>query len=222
MGRQRLQQSASEAALKSKLRKGPVSKKLNLACTACQLYTQDQSTVIRSTFKFIQSSSDLSPPTHRNFCYYHVGRLVIVCYVQKFVVFTLHTLPVRDCRLPVLMNLNRFVVRAFYASYKMSKGIKRLGETALQPEPKKPAIGHWANGLLAAMDDPNLRVYSDERVVVIKDRYPKAKFHFLVLPKEPLSSLKVVGLKHIDLLQYMHDVGQRIAKKEEHGNRRFK
>lgn len=122
------------------------------------------------------------------------------------------------------LHLNSFAVRAFSTCYKMSKGIKRLteGETGSQPEAKKPAFGHWANGLLAAMYDPNLRVYADDRVVVIRDRYPKAKFHFLVLPKEPLSSLKVVERKHIDLLQYMHDVGQRIAQKEEHGNSRFR
>lgn len=33
--------------------------------------------------------------------------------------------------------------------------------------------GHWNMGLLASMDDPDLRIASDERIVIIKDKYPK-------------------------------------------------
>ena len=40
------------------------------------------------------------------------------------------------------------------------------------PEKKKP-FGHWSQGLLSSMDDPELKVDSDDKVVVIKDKYPK-------------------------------------------------
>lgn len=35
--------------------------------------------------------------------------------------------------------------------------------------------GHWSQGLLASINDPNLIVESDERVVIIKDKYPKVR-----------------------------------------------
>ena len=38
--------------------------------------------------------------------------------------------------------------------------------------------GHWSRGLLASMDDPELKVTEDDKVVIIKDKYPKV---FLML-----------------------------------------
>lgn len=43
--------------------------------------------------------------------------------------------------------------------------------------------------LLADMKDPLLHVMSNETLVVIEDKFPKAKFHFLVLPKENIRSI---------------------------------
>lgn len=37
---------------------------------------------------------------------------------------------------------------------------------------KKP-FGHWSMGLKSSMDDPELRVDSDDKCVIIKDKYPK-------------------------------------------------
>ena len=36
----------------------------------------------------------------------------------------------------------------------------------------RPA-GHWSAGLTASMDDPNLKVDEDDKVIIIKDKYPK-------------------------------------------------
>lgn len=47
----------------------------------------------------------------------------------------------------------------------------------------------WEYGLLDAMNFPSLRIISNDIAVVIKDRYPKAKYHFLVLPKEDIDNL---------------------------------
>ena len=45
---------------------------------------------------------------------------------------------------------------------------------AKEPPAKKP-FGHWSQGLLASMDDPELKVESDDKVVIIKDKYPKVQ-----------------------------------------------
>ena len=52
---------------------------------------------------------------------------------------------------------------------------KRKAETqnATKGPPVKKAFGHWSQGLLASMDDPELKVDSDDKVVIIKDKYPK-------------------------------------------------
>ncbi|KAJ1529425.1 hypothetical protein ONE63_006204 [Megalurothrips usitatus] len=104
----------------------------------------------------------------------------------------------------------------------MSKSLKRQSEDDAGNEAKKPVVGHWANGLLTAMEDPNLRIFSDSKVVVIKDKYPKAKFHFLVLPKKSIPNLSSITSKHIKLLQHIHDVGREIAEREEHKNINFR
>ncbi len=43
-------------------------------------------------------------------------------------------------------------------------------KTATQPAAKK---GHWSLGLLDSMNDPQLQVYKDDKLVIIKDKYPK-------------------------------------------------
>ncbi|KAK7090073.1 aprataxin-like [Littorina saxatilis] len=73
--------------------------------------------------------------------------------------------------------------------------------------------GHWSMGLLASMDDPELKVTADEKVVVIKDKYPKAKFHFLILPKEKIPNLNSLKPSHLDLLRHIHKKGEEIAGK---------
>lgn len=82
------------------------------------------------------------------------------------------------------------------------------------PEKKSKPNTFWALGLLNAMDDPDLKVFSDDEVVVIKDKYPKAKFHYLVLPKENISDLKKVDNNHVELLKHMDDVGRKVVEDE--------
>ncbi|KAG5898076.1 hypothetical protein JTB14_001781 [Gonioctena quinquepunctata] len=64
-------------------------------------------------------------------------------------------------------------------------------------------VGHWALGLLKTMEDPKFIIESDDLVTVIKDAYPKAEFHYLVLPKEDISNLKALTEDHVDLLKHM-------------------
>ncbi|XP_037058398.1 aprataxin isoform X4 [Peromyscus leucopus] len=75
---------------------------------------------------------------------------------------------------------------------------------------KEESLGHWSQGLKVSMKDPKMQVYKDELVVVIKDKYPKARHHWLVLPWASISSLKVVTSEHLDLLKHMHTVGEKV------------
>ena len=78
--------------------------------------------------------------------------------------------------------------------------------------PAQPANHHWSQGLLAAMNDPALVLRDSGRAVVIKDKYPKAKFHYLVLPKDRIPDLKsLVGSEHIDLIEHLYDLGKEMA-----------
>ncbi|XP_029777025.1 aprataxin isoform X1 [Suricata suricatta] len=75
---------------------------------------------------------------------------------------------------------------------------------------KKESLGHWSQGLKISMQDPQMQVYKDEQVVVIKDKYPKARHHWLVLPWASISSLKAVTREHFELLKHMHTVGEKM------------
>jgi aprataxin len=75
---------------------------------------------------------------------------------------------------------------------------------------KKESLGHWSQGLKISMQDPKMQVYKDEHVVVIKDKYPKARHHWLVLPWASISSLKAVTSEHLELLKHMHTVGEKV------------
>jgi len=80
------------------------------------------------------------------------------------------------------------------------------------PAKKASTMGHWSMKLLQSMEDPNMIVESDSLTVTIKDAFPKAKHHYLILPKESLSSLRSLTVKHISLLEHMDKRGQSLAK----------
>lgn len=82
------------------------------------------------------------------------------------------------------------------------------GET---PQPQVKVPGAWSQGLKVSMLDPAMQVFKDDKVVVIKDKYPKARYHWLVLPWQSISSLKMLRAEHLELLQHMHAVGEKIA-----------
>lgn len=56
-----------------------------------------------------------------------------------------------------------------------------------------------------------LQVYKDEKVVVIKDKYPKARYHWLVLPWDSIPSLKALRREHVELLEHMEQVGEHMV-----------
>lgn len=86
-----------------------------------------------------------------------------------------------------------------------------------EPPAKK---GHWALGLVDSMKDPELKVQEDDRVVVIKDKFPKAEFHYLILPKDEIPGILSLGKQHEDLLEHMENVAENL--KTKHCHREFK
>ena len=77
------------------------------------------------------------------------------------------------------------------------------------PRPQKmtgnpPHSSHWSQGLYASMNDPDMKMYQDDKVVIIKDKYPKATHHFLALPLEKIKDLASMDRTHLPLLEHMH------------------
>lgn len=52
----------------------------------------------------------------------------------------------------------------------------------------------WAFGLLDKMKDPSNWIISNDEIVVIADKFPKAKFHFLVLPRQNIPDIFEVSV----------------------------
>lgn len=65
------------------------------------------------------------------------------------------------------------------------------------------------------MEDPQLRVKEDDQIVVIKDKYPKAQFHYLILPKADIPSLWHIKKENEDLLLHMHNIANDLIKDHE-------
>ena len=113
-----------------------------------------------------------------------------------------------------------------HAKYCIRNAMKRGGsrlddpsslEAEAPPPPKRKAgdgAGHWAMKLLASMENPELVVSSDDLVVTIKDAYPKAKHHYLVLPRADIPHLRALGSSHVALLEHMLDCGKELAERQ--------
>jgi len=73
--------------------------------------------------------------------------------------------------------------------------------------------GHWSNGLLSSMNDPEYVVSSTDSVVIIKDKYPKAKHHFLILPKKKINNLSCIAPEDLELLKHMEEEAKNLTSK---------
>lgn len=96
----------------------------------------------------------------------------------------------------------------------MKRGVEKVStDPAEGGEEKKPRKNpsKWQEGLVETMKNPEMKVMEDEWVVCIKDKYPKAKCHFLVLPKEDIRSVASLKPEHVNLLQHMERVAREIA-----------
>lgn len=75
---------------------------------------------------------------------------------------------------------------------------------------KKLKINHWSRGLIEAAKDPKIIKHEDSYTYVILDKYPKAKYHYLVVSKQNIPSIRHVTKSDIDLLKHMEKVAKGI------------
>lgn len=78
-------------------------------------------------------------------------------------------------------------------------------------------MGDWRNNLLKTMNDPNSIVYRDNSVVIIKDKYPKSEYHYLVLPYQDIPSLKSCSYQHKPIIDYMESKAREFARSHHTG-----
>ena len=60
---------------------------------------------------------------------------------------------------------------------------------------------HWSQALYNSMEDPEMLIFKSDTICIIKDKYPKAQKHFLVLPLEKISTL--FELEDLELVKQM-------------------
>eukprot|EP00092_Neocalanus_flemingeri_P040217 GFUD01043805.1.p1 GENE.GFUD01043805.1~~GFUD01043805.1.p1 ORF type:complete len:323 (+),score=116.23 GFUD01043805.1:60-1028(+) len=88
---------------------------------------------------------------------------------------------------------------------------KNVETTNIAKRSSKPSSNHWSQGLLSSMEDPDLLVTSNTDLVTIKDKYPKACHHYLVLPKKQLPNLQCLTKDDLDLLNMMDSEAARLT-----------
>ena len=88
---------------------------------------------------------------------------------------------------------------------------------AVKPQPRagKPAAGGWANALSPYIINPEGHAdsvyYYDDDLVVIYDKYPKAKFHLLVMPRKHVNGFEALTVADLPMLETMRARAQLIA-----------
>ncbi|CAH1372513.1 hypothetical protein MTP99_014003 [Tenebrio molitor] len=122
----------------------------------------------------------------------------------------------------IRLILSTYLSRKFSINMAKRKSDVKATNTTNLKKPKTGGGGHWSLGLATSVNDPAYFVKSDDLVNVIKDKYPKAKYHFLIMPKEKISSLKAVTGQHQGLLKHMEDVATEIANDKKHEGSTFK
>jgi len=86
------------------------------------------------------------------------------------------------------------------------------------PVPPHPYVrSNWTTGLRS---DQERVVHSTSTVVVLKDKFPKAMHHYLVLPKEKIDNLLNLTKGHLDLLMEMEEVAREMVAR--HPDSQFK
>lgn len=78
---------------------------------------------------------------------------------------------------------------------------------------KSSNTSHWNFGLLQSMNNPGLKVLEKSDHVVIKDKFPKAEYHFLILPLERIQNCASLKSEHVPLLKNMVQTAWELADK---------
>lgn len=59
---------------------------------------------------------------------------------------------------------------------------------------------------------PSEQLYQDDQLIVIKDKYPKAPTHLLIIPREHIVSLNEIESRHANLMSHIFLKVKEIAK----------
>lgn len=59
---------------------------------------------------------------------------------------------------------------------------------------------------------PSEKVFENERIIAIKDIYPKAPVHLLIMPKKEIRNLQSLSLDDLNLISEIVAVAQKLAK----------
>lgn len=62
---------------------------------------------------------------------------------------------------------------------------------------------------------PATRVYENEHLIVIKDLYPVAPVHLLIIPRKEIPSIQALAEKDLPLMQEIVKAAQHVAKEFE-------
>jgi len=107
---------------------------------------------------------------------------------------------------------------------------RKQSKAAAVPAPAAkaaPAKGGWSAALFRYVDAPescgDAVVCFDKEIVVVHDKFPKARYHFLVLPRQHIPTFAQLSTRHLPLLRKMYDKGQSIiAEKQSRSGLHFR
>lgn len=137
--------------------------------------------------------SFISFESSKNFAY---NIIVACCHSQKKKTTVILTLTCLQITSDVIL-LKIYYLKFPEFNKNMSKRVyKMVTETSSTKKPK-----HWSLGLLDSMNNPETIVKKTDNLVVIHDKYPKAKIHYLVLPEDNINSIYKLNSSHVSLLE---------------------
>jgi len=139
-------------------------------------------------------------------------RSILECFSGYFQQFIEHAQPVSSTRLEQLDSEESHSVPT--AKPKVSAVPKST-----------PTTFGWKDKLLEYVYNPDSEgvYYHDDQVVIIYDKFPKAKVHLLVIPKQIIKSISVLNSSHIPLLNQMKSHANRIiAELDPQSKRKFR
>ena len=71
----------------------------------------------------------------------------------------------------------------------------------------------WSFGLIRDISNPDSKLEEDDEIVVMKDKFPKARFHYLILPKIDIDNLGQLTKEHLQLLRHMDSTAKKYVNK---------
>merc|ERR1712080_164769 len=72
--------------------------------------------------------------------------------------------------------------------------------------------GHWTRGLQQTLADKSNIIKETEHVCVIKDKFPKAKYHYLII-HQTIPDISSLRKEHVSLINHMVEVAKEVVSK---------